>query len=121
MTRAAVSAFVKAFNCIDQSKRRTEVFADFCELTYCALAKGACPDAAKRDALEAQYMAVVKRYRNKDDVRRMPELLAIAIGEISAGGCDFWGLWLARSARLMRGLGSSLHPMRFRGLWRMSP
>ncbi len=110
MTKAAVSVFVKAFNCIDQSKRRTEVFADFCELTYCALAKRACPDAAKRDALEAQYMAVVKRYRNKDDVRRMPELLAIAIAEISAGGCDFLGAVAGEIGALDARLGQFFTP-----------
>lgn len=37
----AVKGFVRALDGIDRSKRRTEVFADFCELAYCALAQHA--------------------------------------------------------------------------------
>lgn len=68
----AVKEVVRLINSIDQSKFRSAVFADFCELAYCALAKNASPFAEQRDALEAQYMEVVGRYRNKDDVRKMP-------------------------------------------------
>jgi hypothetical protein len=76
MTVPLVSQFVKVLNGIDQSKSRTEVFADFCELSYCALAKAASPFTDQKDALEVQYMQVVGRYRDKDDVRKMPALLA---------------------------------------------
>ncbi|WP_120633530.1 N-6 DNA methylase [Ruegeria sp. EL01] len=89
---AAVKDFVRIINELDRSKHRDEVFRDFCELSYCALAKRACPDETQRDALEAQYMEVVGRYRNKDDIRRMPELLAIMAGTIGNGGCDFLGM-----------------------------
>jgi hypothetical protein len=91
LTAPLVSQFVKVLNGIDQSKSRTEVFADFCELSYCALAKVACPSEEQRDALEQQYMGVVARYRNKDDVRKMPELLAFALEAIHVGGMDFLG------------------------------
>ncbi|WP_170431577.1 N-6 DNA methylase [Ruegeria arenilitoris] len=88
----AVTDFVRIINELDRSKHRDEIFRDFCELAYCALAKRACPDEDQRDALEVQYMEVVGRYRNKDDIRRMPELLAIMAGTIGNGGCDFLGL-----------------------------
>ncbi len=89
---AAVKDFVRIINELDRSKHRDEIFRDFCELSYCALAKRVCPDEAQRDALEVQYMEVVGRYRNKDDIRRMPELLAIMAGMIGNGGCDFLGM-----------------------------
>ena len=91
MTSSAVSKFVRIIDWIDQSKHRSEVFQDFCELSYCALAKNASPNPKQKDDLEAQYMAVVAKYRNKDDVCQMPKLLAIAVTELSGGGCDFLG------------------------------
>lgn len=87
----AVSQFVKLLDGIDRSKRRSEVFFDFCELAYCALAKKACPWPEEQDRLEAKYMEVVKRYRDKDDIRKMPELLALTVDQVSAGGCDYLG------------------------------
>lgn len=91
MTALRVAQFVKALNSIDGSKRRGEVFSDFCELAYCALAKVAAPTVDDRDKLERQYMEVVARYQNKDDIRKMPELLAISYDAINAGGIDFLG------------------------------
>ncbi|UWR62790.1 SAM-dependent methyltransferase [Phaeobacter inhibens] len=88
----AVKEFVRLLNDIDRSKHRSEVFADFCEMSYCALAKKASPFPDQRETLEAQYMSVVARYRNKDDVRKMPEMVGIALGEIGNGGCDFLGM-----------------------------
>ncbi|MDC0660601.1 N-6 DNA methylase [Leisingera sp. SS27] len=88
----AVKEFVRLLNDIDRSKHRREVFADFCEMSYCALAKKASPFPDQREALEAQYMSVVARYRDKDDVRKMPEMVGIALGEIGNGGCDFLGM-----------------------------
>lgn len=87
----AVKQVVKLLNDIDQSKFRSAVFSDFCEMAYCALAKNACPFPEQRDALETQYMEVVARYRNKDDVRKMPEILALTLAEIGKGGVDFLG------------------------------
>lgn len=91
MTALCVAQFVKVLNSIDGSKRRGEVFSDFCELAYCALAKVAAPTVDDRDKLECQYMEVVARYQNKDDIRKMPELLAISYDAINAGGIDFLG------------------------------
>ena len=88
---SAIDEAVRLLNDIDRSKHRSQVFADFCELAYCALAKQACPFPDERGALEAQYMDVVGRYRDKGDVRKMPEILALVLVEISKGGCDALG------------------------------
>lgn len=61
-------------------------------MAYCALAKPCQPNATERDRLEAQYMEVVKRYRNKDDIREnMPKLLSLTVLGLSNGNCDFLG------------------------------
>lgn len=91
MSHPHVIQFIKAMNDIDRSKSRREVFTDFCELAYCALAKIACPTEQGREDLEAQYLSVVKRYRNKDDVRRMPELLSLTMEALNQGNIDFLG------------------------------
>ncbi|MFV1761506.1 N-6 DNA methylase [Phaeobacter sp. A90a-4k] len=87
----AVAGFVRRMADIDRSKGRGEVFRDFCEMAYCAIAKTTTGAQDRREALEAQYMSVVARYRNKDDVRVMPELFATATLALSTGGCDFFG------------------------------
>jgi hypothetical protein len=97
-------------NGIDQSKRRTEVFADFCELSYCALAKAASPFTDQQDALETQYMEVVGRYRNKDDVRKIPELLALSLEAIHVGGMDFLGAVAGELGALDARLGQFFTP-----------
>ncbi len=71
-------------------KNAYDLFRDFCEMSYCALAKlTASPD--RGDQLEARYMQIVGAYRDKDTVRAFPELLAIAARAIEGGGCDFLG------------------------------
>lgn len=109
MTPAA-KEFVRLINDIDRSKYRTEVFSDFCEMGYCALAKKASPFTEQQDALEAQYMEVVGRYRDKDDVRKMPELMGIALGEIGKGGCDFLGMVAGEIGALDSRLGQFFTP-----------
>ncbi|MEO1139399.1 MAG: N-6 DNA methylase [Pseudomonadota bacterium] len=91
MSRPAVQKFVKGLSRICSSKHADEVLRDFCELAYCALAKQASPWPEQQDELEAQYMDVVGRYRDKDHIRAMPEYMALALGEIGNGGIDFLG------------------------------
>lgn len=109
MTPAA-KEFVRLINDIDRSKYRTEIFTDFCEMAYCALAKTACPFPEHQEALEDQYMGVVGRYRDKDDVRKMPELLALALSEIGNGGCDFLGMVAGEIGALDSKLGQFFTP-----------
>lgn len=92
MVQSAVTEFVRALNDIDRSKHRAEVFSDFCEMAYCALAKLACPFAEQRDALEAQYESVERRYENRDYVHnKFGKLTAMALTAINGGGIDFLG------------------------------
>lgn len=110
MAHPAVNDFLRLLRKRDRSKRQTEVFADFCELAYCALAKQASPFPDQRDQLEAQYMRVVGRYRDPDDIRAMPEMLAIALTTIRAGGADFMGQIAGEIGALDAGLGQFFTP-----------
>jgi hypothetical protein len=82
--------FIKAFERLSHHRERHDVLADFLDLAVCALRKTTVPPGPAADALEEQYMAVVKR-NTPEDVRAMPELLGIAALAIGEGGCDFLG------------------------------
>lgn len=110
MATKDVTAFVKRMNDIDRSKRRTEVFRDFCEMAYCALAKQTAPTEERAAQYEADYMACVARYRDPNDVRIMPELLAMAQIAIAPGGRDFLGAVAAEIGALDAGLGQFFTP-----------
>lgn len=79
------SAFIKALGQIDSSKSHAEKFRDFCEMAYCAYAKKFAADEARAEALESRYMEIVGSYRNKDDVRKYPELLAMTVTGVQDG------------------------------------
>ena len=91
MDQRLVTSFVKALRDTDSSKHQAEVFRDFAELAYCALAKTRAPSPDRAEALEAQYLDVVRRYRDPDDVHRMPELLGLSLQALNRGGGDFLG------------------------------
>lgn len=110
MTPQNIAAFVKRLADIDRSKRLTEVFRDFCEMAYCSLAKQACPFPDQADKLEANYMEVVARYRNKADIAIMPELMAMALIALNGGGGDFLGSVAAEIGALDSGLGQFFTP-----------
>src|ERR1700722_14722870 len=59
-------------------------------MAVCAIRKTTLLPGPAADAIEDQYMAVVKRNR-VEDVRAMPELLAITTLAVQEGGCDFLG------------------------------
>lgn len=109
MTPAA-KEFVRLINEIDRSKHRTEVFSDFCEMAYCALAKKANPFTDQQEALEAQYMGVVGRYRDKSDIWQMKDLFFLALAEIGKGGCDFLGMVAGEIGALESRLGQFFTP-----------
>ena len=83
--------FIKILEGIDRSKSRQENFRNFLEMAYCAIAKKTQTGEKKANALEGRYMEIVGTYSDKDDVRKMPELLTLATLAISEGGCDFLG------------------------------
>jgi hypothetical protein len=83
--------FVKIFRRIAPNHDRYEVWRDFLEMAYCAIKKQTLPPGAGADALEARYMIVVGRH-DKEDIRKMPELLGITqIALSTAGTGDFIG------------------------------
>ena len=92
MASPDVTQFVKALNDIDHSKRRSEVFSDFCEMAYCALAKVASPFGDQRETLETQYESVERKYESREYVNsKFGELMGISLNAISRGGVDFLG------------------------------
>ncbi len=82
--------FAKAFESLAHHRERHDVFADFLDMAVCAIRKKTLPPGPAADALEDQYMAVVKR-NAPEDVRKMPELLGITALAVQEGGCDFLG------------------------------
>jgi len=82
--------FIKAFESLAHHRERHDVFNDFLEMAVCAIRKQTMPPGPAADAIEAGYMAVVKRNR-VEDVRAMPRLLGITTLAIQDGGCDFLG------------------------------
>lgn len=83
-------SFLRALSKIDSSRSNGEKFRDFCELAYCAYAKKTATSESEADALEERYMRMVETYRNKDDVRAYPELLAMAVLGVQ-DGLDYLG------------------------------
>jgi hypothetical protein len=82
--------FIKAFDRLAHHRERHDVLADFLEMAVCAIRKKTLQPGPAADAMEEQYMAVVKRNK-PEDVRAMPELLGIATLAVQEGGCDFLG------------------------------
>ena len=82
--------FIKAFENLARHRDKHDVLTDFLELAVCAIRKRALPPGPEADAIEARYMAVVRRNK-PEDVRAVPELLAITTLGVQDGGCDFLG------------------------------
>lgn len=82
--------FIKTFDRLAHHRQRHDVFSDFLTLAVCAIRKTTMPAGEQADAIEAEYMAVVKR-NNPDDIRAMPELLGITALAVQDGGQDFLG------------------------------
>lgn len=82
--------FIKAFESLAHHRERHDVFADFLDMAVCAIRKRTVPPGSAADAIEDQYMAVVKR-NAPSDVRKIPELLAVTALAVQEGGCDFLG------------------------------
>lgn len=110
MSDQNVTAFLKRLSELDRSKSRIEVFRAFCEMAFCAIAKTTAPTRERADQLESDYMACVARFRNKEDVRAMPELLSIAASALGQGGRDFFGAVAAEIGALDAKLGQFFTP-----------
>jgi hypothetical protein len=82
--------FIKAFESLAHHRERHDVLSDFLDMAVCAIRKTTLPSGPAADAIEGQYMAVVKR-NAPEDVRKIPELLGITALAVQEGGCDFLG------------------------------
>ena len=72
-------------------RRQTEVFYDFLEMAFCAVAKTAAPSIEKAEALEARYMAIASK-RERPYLDGCAELLGLTALAIGGGdGGDFLG------------------------------
>ena len=80
--------FIKAFEALARHRERHDVWVDFLEMAVCAIRKTTVPPGPAADAIEADYMAVVKR-NAVEDVRAMPELLGLTAFGVRDGGRDF--------------------------------
>ena len=99
---------VSRLSALDRSKTAAEKFRDFCEMSFCALAKlTACPEEAEK--LEDRYMQIVGTYQHKDAVRAYPQLLSLVIDGICAGR-DVLGEAAGELGALDSGLGQFLTP-----------
>jgi hypothetical protein len=58
--------FIKAFDELARHRERHDVLADFLEMAVSAIRKRTVPPGPAADALEEQYMAVVRRNRPDD-------------------------------------------------------
>jgi len=83
--------FIQILESMDRSKHAQDHFRNYCDMAYCAIAKKTALDQKTADRFEERYMEIVGAYRNKDDVRKMPELLSLTTLAINEGGCDFLG------------------------------
>ena len=90
-------------------RNHREVFADFLELAFCAIAKPTHWDPKRQDELEARYMFVV-RSRDAEYIRRMPELLGMMTIGLQEEPCDFLGSVAGELGALSDHLGQFFTP-----------
>ncbi len=83
--------FIEVLESFDRDKDKGEHFRNFCTLSYCALAKQTAFSKEEADNLEERYMSIVHSYKNKDDIRKMPELMSLTLTALQHGGSDFLG------------------------------
>ena len=84
-------AFITILDDLDRSKHRQDNFRNFCDMAYCAIAKRTALDEEAAENFEARYMEIVGTYSDKDDVRKMPELMSLTTLALHEKGCDFLG------------------------------
>lgn len=86
-----------------------EVFLDLVDLSYICLAKLATHDAKVGDALEADYMRIVKA-RDKEYIRAMPKLFAKLSLALNLDMVDILGMVATRMNLLDIGIGQVFTP-----------
>ena len=86
-----IKAWIHKLNGVAPYKSLQHKFRDFCELSYTSYARLTTGDAEIAENLEERYMRVVRSYKHKDDIRKMPGLWADAFKALEWGGIDFLG------------------------------
>lgn len=66
--------FIRIVHKLARYRSTRDIFADYCELAYCAIAKRTLPAGQKADALESRWAATMKA--GDDYAQYMPQLLA---------------------------------------------
>jgi hypothetical protein len=84
--RPNFSAFIKLFNSIAGHRHRYEVFRDFVTMTAIALHNG----FRRSEALEAEYLGIVKRY-DREAINTFPKLLAELVELLQPEPTDILG------------------------------
>ncbi|MEN4169442.1 SAM-dependent DNA methyltransferase [Serratia marcescens] len=83
----AQNQFISLFGQTARYHHRYKVFSDFVQCGAIAIHNRFCPD----DALEKQYMSLIKGYE-REDVERLAHLLALVRIALAAKPCDFLGM-----------------------------
>ena len=89
--------------------RHAEVFDDFLEAAFCAVAKTTHLPGERAEALEERYMRVVRK-RPPDYVAELPKLLGLMTLGVQAGGVDFLGKAAGELGSLSEHLGQFFTP-----------
>lgn len=82
------SEFISIIHSLARYQPARDIFGDFCELAYCAVAKRTLPPGQKADALEARYMRTIS---GDNYAKEMPKLLAIMTLALAKDCRDFLG------------------------------
>lgn len=109
-----VKEFLKSLDKIDQSKSRYDVFVDYLELSFNALSKPVSMDEEKAQQREDAYMAVVKRYEDKNNLEAIrehyPKLLTLTVQALEEKFHDFLGTVAGEGEFLNSNLGQFFTP-----------
>lgn len=106
--------FVKTIERLSHRHSRYDIFTDFLTCAYCALRKPFEQNKKKADALEVEYMRVVKKHKDyPDTIKQFPQLLAFAVQAFDGGpgsGKDFLGRCAGSLEILNAGAGQFFTP-----------
>lgn len=83
--------FMKVLGAVDHSRSSRDVFVDFLEVAYCALAQRGFAASVTPSVLEERYLNVMRSYKRREDRDSLCRLLALTTlaGENQEG--DFLG------------------------------
>lgn len=105
-----VKEFMRIFNKINAPYSFRERFSDFTIMAAASIRKLTMPSGPEADAVEAQYMAVVRRY-DREHIEKFPKLLAITqLALADLDGQDFLGRCAVETMSTAKELGQFFTP-----------